>query len=436
MQFVTTVSLDVPDNLGSFQDIELQARNVGLAAAQNLLLQVIALFEQKAALTKHYWIKDKRERNLQTLVGEFRISRSRVFDHKQKLYRYPLDEWLGLSERNSASPVLKQAIVEACVNRPYRQANAEILRWTGIKRRVMTDWKLIQREAKLCKKKQPQPFDWHMSPLPQKPVTSENPCPVLAIDLDGTYCQSQKQQHTDHDVKLATIYTDKEAENKAKTRYKLVNKQVVGSQTTDSVRTFLNKVMDKATKHYGLNDDTFVVMHGDGDAWIKTFKTDYCNKVSYLLDPWHVKKKIYLATQVSEIPKEWENCLYGDPDKLIMQMEMFRLQKTAPDSKQRKNMDDLISYLKNNREGLMPSGIPPEIKQSHPRLCLRGSGQMESNIGKVICDRFKQNRMSWSAKGLDNLLLLRETHLNGNPTPRYHVKKPVKRSKLYDGLLH
>lgn len=434
MQFVTTVTLDVPEDLGSFQEIELKARNVGLLTTQNLLLQVIEHFEKKLPDVKHFWIKDKRERNVQTIVGEFRISRSRVYDHKQKKYRYPLDEFLGLSERDSATPVLKQAIIETCVHRPYRQANAEILRWTGIKRQVMTDWKLVQRKAKDFLKKQPQPFDWYLAPLPQNTSVKDNPCPVLAIDLDGTYCQSQKKKHTDHDVKLSTIYTGKEAENKKKTRYKLVNKQVVSSRTTDSVRTFLNKVMDKATKYYGLNNDTFVIMHGDGDAWIKTFKTYYCNRVSYILDPWHVKKKIYLATQVSEIPKEWESCLYGDPDKLIRELEIFKLNKTTANSKQRKNMDDLILYLKNNKEGLMPSGIPKEIKQSHPRLCMRGSGQMESNIGKVICDRFKQNRMSWSGKGLDNLLLLRENHLNGNPISRYRVNKPIKRSKLYDGL--
>lgn len=433
MQFVTTVVLDVPDNLDSFQAIELAARNQGLCAAQNVLLQFIAHFEKKLSDVKHFWIKDKRERNLQTIAGEFKITRSRVYDHKQKRYRYPLDELLGLTERNSATPVLKRAIVEACVNRPYRQANAEILRWTGIKRQVMTDWKLIQREAKLLRKKLPVPFDWHLAPLP-KNQTGENPCPALAIDLDGTYCQSQKQKHTDHDVKLATIYTHKEPENKKQTRFKLMNKQVVASQTTDSVKSFLSKVMDKATKHYGLNDDTFVIIHGDGDTWIKSFKTDYCNKVHYFLDPWHVKKKIYLATQLPEIPKEWEKCLYGDPDTLITQLKIFRVQKTAPASKQRKNMDDLIAYLNNNREGLMKSNIPDEIKNQHPGLCKRGSGQMESNIGKVICDRFKLNRMSWSKGGLDSLLLLRESHLNGYPTPRYHVERPTKRSKLYDGL--
>ena len=81
---------------------------------------------------------------------------------------------------------------------------------------------------------------------------------------------------------------------------------------------------------------------------------------------------------------------------------------------EREKIEGLAGYLENNIEGMKPSGVPKKIKKQYPRMYLRGSGPIESNIFQGICHRFKAPRMMWSEEGLNNLSFLREEYLNGS----------------------
>lgn len=436
MQFVTTVTIDVPDDLGSFQAIECDIQKSLREAGVDLLGKVLGQHEKNVAADKMLLIKDKRFRKIQSLAGEIQIERYRVFDRRQNRMCYPIDDWLGLKSRDPATPGLKNKIVATCAERSYRKANKEVSFWTGVNRNALSDWRLLQRESKELKKKQAPVKNWHMSALPSLKdlgVTT-NPCPLLAIDLDGTYCKSKKNKLKNHDVKLAIIYTDKKPINKKKTRFALNNKTVVASKTNETLKQFLSHVIQTAITHYGLNNESFVVVHGDGDQWIKTFQTDFLEKSAYYLDPWHVFKKIRMATGLkTEIPEAWRDCVYGKPDELIKHLEDFKLgMAEQPDIDK---INELIAYIENNRAGLAPHNIPDHIRKLSPGLFRKGSGQMESNICSVIADRFKQRRMSWTDYGLDNLATIRTNLLNNQIQSRYNVPDTKHRSKLWDGLL-
>lgn len=141
-----------------------------------------------------------------------------------------------------------------------------------------------------------------------------------------------------------------------------------------------------------------------------------------------MKKKLREATSVKELPEGWEAKIYGDPDGLIADLLAFQKQ-LAPEDPSSSKLSDMIGYLRNNREGLLPSGVAKEQKARYPRLYLRGSGPIERNVDWTVGARCKQSRMSWSAKGLDNLLYLRERSLNQNMQPIY-PKKPGSKLQL------
>jgi hypothetical protein len=254
-----------------------------------------------------------------------------------------------------------------------------------------------------------------------------DPCPILAIDPDATYCHNQVKEATDHEVKVAVLYTGKEPEGRNHKRWRLQHRQVLISKPGENPRDFFNRVTMKAMSHYGAHQGSQVVIHGDGDPWIKSLKTNYFDGALIRLDPWHVAKRIVQTTGEKEIPSEWWEAIYGNPDRLVLLLRMWMIQKTRPRSEGRQKMEDLIQYIRNNRDGLLPSGISPETKAKYPRMFIRGSGTIESHVGHAFAARFKQPRMSWSKQGLENLCYLREKFLNDNPKPRYHVPQPLTR---------
>lgn len=429
LQCVTEV--DLPEGLGSFQEVEDQVREAVFRSGAQLLEQAFDGLEKQALETKQYWMKDRRDKTYETRVGVIFRKRLRVWDHRQKRYRYPLDEWLGVGSGERVTQGLKEALVEASVERSYRKATAQVNQWTGVFRQPGANWKLIQKVAREERAKEPPVPDWHLKPIPTLDASlSEDPCPILAIDPDGTYCRSQRKAHKDHDVKVAVLYPSKSPTDRKKRRWKLEDKQVLFSQSKESVKDFFNRVTVRAMSYYGAHAGTKVIIHGDGDLWIKGLKDNFWDQALIRLDPWHLKKKIRIATGGLDIPAEWESAIYGNPDLLVSQINFWKVRHTAPASEERGKVEELIRYIQNNREGLLPSGVTPEIKQKYPRMFKRGSGTIESNIGHAFNVRFKQARMNWSTQGLDNLSYLREKHLNRHKKPMYRVPQPLTRQTV------
>lgn len=419
--------IEIPEDLGSFQEAERKIKGAVSQAGLNLMSDLMEKYESEILKRKRFWKKDLREKKFQTIIGEIKRKRWRVFDGIEKRCRYPLDEWMGVgSER--ATPALKQSIVTASVQRPYRQAAKEVEQWTGVKRSVMSNWKLVQSVAEEEMKKEPEVFDWYLKPIPLlDSKIKEDPCPILAMDPDATYIKNQDKTQPDHEMKMMVMYTGKKMEGKNKKRLKLENKQVLFSRREEDVREFFNRGTTLAMSHYGAHRGTKAIIHGDGDPWIKGYKENYWDEALLRLDPWHVGKKIRLATGLKEVPSQWWKSIYGQPDLLVSQLSMWKVQRTAPWSKEREKMDELIGYIKNNREGLLPSKVPVDEKRKYFGMYKRGSGTIESNIGHGIADRFKQRRMSWSQEGLDHLSFLREKFLNGENKNLFRVPEPIGR---------
>ena len=422
------IEVELPEDFGTFQEAEKKIKEAVFQAGINLTGQLMEKYEADILeKRKRFWKKDQRKKKFQTIVGEVKIKRWRVFDGIKKCCRYPLDEWMGVGS-DRATPALKKVLVTAAVQRSFRQATKEVEQWTGVKRSVMTNWQLVQSIAKEEMKKEPEVFDWYLKPIPiLDPKIREDPCPILAMDPDATYIKNQDKTQPDHEIKMTVMYTAKKMEGKNKKRLQLVNKQVVISRREEDVREFFNRVTTCAMSYYGAHRGTRPIIHGDGDPWIKGLKENYWDGALLRLDPWHVGKKIRLATGLRETPKEWWKSIYGQPDLLMTQLRMWKVSHCAPHSPEAQKMDELIGYVKNNREGLLPSKVPLEEKKKYFGMYKRGSGTIESNIGHGIADRFKMRRMSWSKNGLEHLSFLREKFLNGDGKNIFCVPEPIGR---------
>jgi len=317
---------------------------------------------------------------------------------------------MGLKAYQKVSPGLMETIVEQTVQRPYAQATKICAKLTEVKRSVMSNWKLIQGIAARRREARPKLSDWKAKTLPVLLPEKPDPCPILGVDPDATYVRPRKKTDKSHELKMAVLYTHRRPRGKKKKRWELGQKQVVLCAVRETAPNLFNRVTEKAVTEYGLHNQSRVVLHGDGDPWIKRFQEDYCPQALNRLDPYHVFKKIREATDVEEIPKDWIKDFYTQPGSLIQKIEALKEQMA--EEKDRERIEQLVGYLKNNRDGMKPSGVPKTIKKKFPRMYLRGSGPIESNIFQTICQRFKAPRMMWSEEGLNNLSFLRQEYLN------------------------
>lgn len=410
ISYEITMNVQLPEDYGSFQALESRVFESVREGGRNLLGQILRDYEATRLEKRPLQKKDRREKKYETLLGVIPFQRWRVFDVSRKKTLYPVDEWMGLKAYQKVSPGLMEMIVEQTVQRPYAQATKICAKFTEVKRSVMSNWKMVQGIAKRRREMQPKLPDWSKQSLPILMPDKPDPCPILGVDPDATYVRPRKKTDKNHELKMAVLYTHRRQSGKKKKRWELGQKQVVLTSVRESAPELFNRVTDKAVTEYGLHSQSRVVAHGDGDPWIKRFGEDYCPQALNRLDPYHVFKKIREATDVEEIPKDWIQDFYKQPGSLIRKIEALKEQMA--EDKDRERIEQLVGYLKNNEEGMKPSGVPKTVKKKFPRMYLRGSGPIESNIFQGICQRFKAPRMMWSEEGLNNLSFLRQEYLN------------------------
>lgn len=407
-KYQLSIEVDIAEGFGSFQALELKILEAAREAGRNLMGKILSDYESNFIEQKPVQKKDQREKVFETLLGKISLKRWRVKDVFKKKCVYPVDAWMGLSAYQKASPGLVSETIRQCVEKPYGKASKVVELISGVKKTTTATWNLIQGESQRQQAQAIEPENWKEKTLPELKPDSPDGCPILAVDPDATYVRARRKTDKKHEVKAAVLYTARK--KKGKNRWELVQKQVVTNVINGTVENLFNKVTEKAVKEYGLHAGSRVVVHGDGDPWIKQYKNDYCPQALNRLDPYHVFKKIRDALDVKEIPETWIKYFYTNPSLLIQQVK--ELEKQMAEPKDKEKLTQLAGYLENNKEGMEPSGVPKAIKKKFLRMYHRGSGPIESNIFSAVCQRFKAPRMMWSEDGLKNLNFLREKYLN------------------------
>lgn len=422
------IDLDM-ENLPSFRDLEQELLKKIEKAKEDLLKQILTHGEQALLNRPRYILKDRRTKQFQTILGEMKFRRYRAYDRLDQHVCHPLDDWLGLEEHHKVCGVLKDEIVRLTVDFPFRFAAREIQHWTGVHLTKDATWAISQGTGENCWKKKNQARRWQRhEPLPtQEQITNlegnEPPTEILCIGMDGTYVKRQEKRKRigpKHDVKVAVLYTGKEKVDGDMT---LTDRQTVIQSRSENLDSFLGRVVSKGIEHYGLNEKTTVLLFGDGDVWIRKFK-EFVPQAHYRLDPWHVFEKIKQAFNLKELPQEWVRLTYGNPDGLILEIKSLQRALAQDPTTANEKIDELVAYLKNNREGLLPWKVAKDIQEKHRELFTWGSGHVESQIEIAVYDRHKLNRMSWSKKGLHNLSTLREDKLNQYKKPKFSCSQP------------
>ena len=142
----------------------------------------------------------------------------------------------------------------------------------------------------------------------------------------------------------------------------------------------------------------------ESGSWIRE---PYDPEVIFQLDRYHIYQEVLRKIQDKKAQQEIRKLL--EEEKIEEMLEYIRIYAESvesPDEKdtRSKKARELLKYLENNREGLLPyarQGV--EIPEAPEGLLYKQMGVQENQNCTVITMRMKHRRMRWTPSGANNL---------------------------------
>ena len=344
----------------------------------------------KAHDRKVYRNKGYQKTVVKTIMGEVEYSRA-VYEVKNedetKAYVYLLDEKMGIKGTGFMSGLLTAEIAEAVCRGTYRNAAQSISEKTVQRISHQAAWNVTQQLGQAVEKQEER-----LAALAAKNEGNGTlETKILFEERDGIWLsllgETRKKHGKSHEMKVSIAYDG--AERIGKKQYRLTNK--VAATNFESAPKFHKCTEGIVANSFDVDEIEIRIVNGDGANWIKQHTHD--DTACFQLDTFHRNQAIITAAPDENSQKAMFKLLY---DKKIEELLMYidALANRADDEKQAENLRSLLTYLTNNREGLIPYkrrglNLPeaPEGKE------YRGLGAMESNIFTIIGNRMKGGRL-------------------------------------------
>ena len=390
MQIELKITLKIPNKIKDVNTLEefvfMERNKIG----KMIFVEILKRIEQKRLNNLKRATKSGNfSCYLYTRLGVIRISRWRV-RFKEKTY-YLLDKAINLNSLKATNYILKRAS-ELATEYSYRKASyllsQEISDFIG--KNVIWYW--IKRLGKLLEKREEEEAQDILS---RHKFSSRTNHEKAVIEIDATSIHKQHKGRATREnleVKLGICYTD--IKRKGKKNY-LENKIIYGG--VEDANSFGNNFYAHLEKKVNITTIRNKLLIGDGDKWIKEIKNVHFPEAHYHLDWWHLTRNIRVAMRENKrLHKLFLKYLYeGEANRIID----ILAEKDEALTKERKEIKNLLEYLRNNLRGIYGSKDFP--------LHRVGSGAIEKNIEIIIGRRFKKQGMSWSKEGAQALIKLR-----------------------------
>lgn len=335
-------------------------------------------------------------RRVGTLAGPVSLRRRRLRCPCCGAERYPLDESLDLCARHTL-PAVERALYLA-TETSYAKASATLERLTGAKISHGQIQSLAKREGALVGREldrmSAELFEHGIDPGEIRPRTLSD---TLVITIDGGAIPDRATQD-DFEAKVGVIYGVKAKVSKDRTA--LIDRVCYASLETSF--EFGKKLYTLARRH-GVASAGRVLCIGDGAVWIRRLVRDLFPGAIYLLDLFHLKKRLreVLREETDEELREriTAACLAGDPAHALTLLGSF----VPITPEQAEAARKLKGYIYANRLGIA----------NYTHTDLYGSGAVEKAVDIIVSRRFKLRGMSWLRPGAAGMLKLKLLKYNG-----------------------
>jgi len=394
------LEIDVSDLTVSQADMSLHKamRERQRAAFSEMCAQVEAarLAERACACGGRLKIKDMRARTVSTLGGETTVKARRLRCPDCGSQRRPLDAFLPPGRRHTLAVV--EAGLYLATDLSYAKASATLEKLVGAKISHGQLQRLAKVEGALVD------VDLHGAAsdlyglgLDPGEVVTRTRDDTLVIAIDGGMIPDRSTKDA-FEAKVAVLYGVKAEVSKG--RFALVDR--VGYAGLEDSVAFAKNLSALAIRH-GMLSAGRVLAIGDGAGWIRRMIRDFFPNAVYLLDLFHLKKRVrdVLADEedVGLLERVTSACAAGDPEHALDLLRTYH----PPTPEREEPLRKLMYYVKTNALGIA----------NYARSDLFGSGAVEKAVDLIVSRRFKGRGMSWLRPGALGLLKLRMLRFNG-----------------------
>ena len=401
------MNLIVEDNLISFKELEQKifcyVCELGREITQ-ILLESYDKELEEGRDKKTFRGKGSRRTSIKTVYGEVEYSR-RVYQTKtadgQTAHVFLLDQAMKMDKIGLISTNLAEKIALTVTESPYRTTAELISQTCGQSISAQGVWNMMQRLGERIDEEERHA----VKQMEADQTEGTRAIPVLFEEMDGVWLHMQDEHHRKmkkQEMKVFTMYEGWDAEKEKENRSTLVGKTMLAGM--EDSHTFHEKREACIRRKYDADEIGQRVLNGDGGSWIRE---PYDPEVIFQLDRYHIYQEVLRKIQEKKAQQDLRELLEGEKtDEILEYLRIYADSVESADEKDKrsKKARELLKYLENNRQGLLPydkQGV--EIPAAPEGLLYKHMGVQENQNCTVITMRMKHRRMRWSPAGANNL---------------------------------
>lgn len=365
-----------------------------------------------------YRLKDQREVQIDTIFGTVRFKRRLYQDRVKGQHVYLLDRMLAFDGREKLSPFLEEVAIEFASQGPSYRDSANRLE-------ALLGYRVLSHEAirdKLITRAEQESTN--------VPKATRRSVRVLFVEVDGLYTSLQRQRRRGIENRIAVVHEGWEQEGG---RVRLRSKRHYLHTTKGD---FWEGFGDFLVRHYDVDENTWLVVNGDGAEWIGECES-YFHRCIYTLDRFHVTRE--LRRFLGQLPETWQTVRQAlaafEADILLATVESVPEEKILEEH--RNEWRKYVAYLRRHRRHLIDyrkvlgeAGIDT--------TGMRPMGSAEAQM-RVMAKRTKRGGYSWSVRGVQAMLraiMARQegSRLSGQTIAKKQVLQPNPMVRVKDLL--
>lgn len=353
---------------------------------------------------KAYRSKGSRQTTIKTVYGEVEYSR-RVYrtetEDGQTAHVFLLDKAMQMDKIGLISTNLAEKIAMTVTESPYRVTADIISQTCGQSISAQGVWNMMQHLGERIDEEERHA----VKQMEANQSEGRRALPVLFEEMDGVWLHMQDEHHKKmkkQEMKVFTMYEGWDCEKEKENRSTLAGKTMLAGLEESHI--FHEKREACIRKKYDVDEIGQRIVNGDGGSWIKE---PYDPNTIFQLDRYHIYQEVLRKIKDKKAQQDIRKLL--EEEKTEEMLEYIKIYADSVESpneedKRSKKARELLSYLDNNRKGLLPydrQGI--KIPEAPEGILYKHMGVQESQNCTVITMRMKHRRMRWSVKGANNL---------------------------------
>ena len=401
------MSIIVEENLVSFKDLEQKIFDYVCKLGREITQVMLESYDRELAEGRdkgNYRCKGKRKTTIKTVYGEVEYSRY-VYRTKtvdgQTAHVFLLDQAMGMDKIGLISTNLAEKIALTVTEAPYRTTADIISRTCGQKISAQGVWNMIQRLGERIDEEERYAVDQ----MEAGKAEGTRSLPVLFEEMDGVWLFMQDEHHKKmkkQEMKVFTMYEGWDAEKEKEGRSSLVGKSMLAGMEDSS--TFHEKREACIHKKYDADEIGQRILNGDGGSWIRE---PYDPEALFQLDRYHIYQEVLRKIGDKKARQEIRELLEKEQtEEMLEYIRIYADSVESPDQDdtRSKKARELLKYLENNRQGLLPYDRQGVVIPEPPQgIVYKHMGVQENQNCTVVTMRMKHRRMRWSVAGANNL---------------------------------